>query len=80
MHEKRNRRHLGRRPHIIGHSVIVLLILAAVSLGTMLFGLRFRLYSWSTLVTLLAFGMLTYVAGGTARERPADAMARRRPA
>jgi hypothetical protein len=43
-------------PHIAVTGVIVLFILSAVGLGASLFGRRFRLYSYATLLTLLVFG------------------------
>jgi uncharacterized protein DUF998 len=54
----------GDMPHIIGTSVIVLLILTAVGLGAALFGSLFRAYSLAILVTLLVAGISTYAMAG----------------
>jgi hypothetical protein len=49
----------GDESHIAGTGVIVLLILVALGFGAFAFGLRFRVFSFATLVTTLAFGALT---------------------
>jgi hypothetical protein len=46
-------------PHIAATAVIVLCILLAIGFGASLFGRGFRLYSYATLLTLLAFGTWT---------------------
>jgi len=46
-------------PHIAVTGVIVLFILSAIGVGASLFGRRFRLYSYATLLTLLVFGTWT---------------------
>lgn len=46
-------------PHIAVTGVIVLLILSAIGFGASLFGRRFRLYSYATLLVLLLFGAWT---------------------
>jgi hypothetical protein len=46
-------------PHILATAVIVLAILLAIGVGASLFGRGFRLYSYATLLTLLAFGTWT---------------------
>jgi hypothetical membrane protein len=46
-------------PHIALTAVTVLFILAAIGFGASLFGRRFRLYSFATLLTLLVFGAWT---------------------
>jgi hypothetical protein len=53
----------GDVPHIAFAGLIVLLILSAVGIGVSLFGKRFRLYSFATLLTLLVSGALTGLAG-----------------
>lgn len=50
-------------PHLILTAVIVVCILLAVGLGASLLGRRFRIYSYATLATLLAFGTWTGVEG-----------------
>ncbi|HET6779307.1 MAG TPA: DUF998 domain-containing protein [Gemmatimonadales bacterium] len=54
----------GDLPHIVGTGVIVLFILAAIALGALLYGRRFRFYSWATLVILVLSGALTGIAAG----------------
>jgi hypothetical protein len=50
-------------PHIVVTAAIVLCILLAVGIAASLFGRRFRLYSYATLATLLAFGAWAAVQG-----------------
>jgi hypothetical protein len=50
-------------PHIIWTGVIVLFILAAVGVGAGLYGRRWWLYSWGTILTLLASGAWTGFEG-----------------
>jgi hypothetical protein len=47
--------------HLVLASVTVLLMLLAIGFGTAAFGTRFRRYSIATLLTLLAFGALTFL-------------------
>jgi len=46
--------------HLVLASATVLLMFLAIAIGASAFGTRFRLYSWSTIVALLAFGALTF--------------------
>jgi hypothetical membrane protein len=52
----------GDLPHIVLTGVIVLFILSAIGFGASLYGRRWRLYSFATLVTLLVSGGLTSLA------------------
>jgi hypothetical membrane protein len=59
----------GDLPHIAFTGVIVVFILSAIALGTRLYGRRWRLYSWATLLVLLVSGAWTgvearYLAAG----------------
>jgi hypothetical protein len=47
--------------HIVLGSVTVLLMLLAIGVGAAAFGKRFRLYSFASLVILVAFGALTFL-------------------
>lgn len=58
-------------PHIAVTGVIVLFILSAIGFGASLFGPRFRLYSYATLLTLLVFGAWTgFEAARLAAQQP----------
>ena len=46
-------------PHIILMSVIVVLLLSAMSFGAFALGKRFRVYSFATIASVLVFGALT---------------------
>ena len=50
-------------PHIVLTGVIVLFILSAIGFGASLYGRRWRLYSFATLMTLLATGAWTGFEG-----------------
>jgi NO-binding membrane sensor protein with MHYT domain len=50
-------------PHIVLTGVIVAFILAVVAVGASLYGRRWRLYSYATILTLLVSGALTGIAG-----------------
>jgi len=52
----------GDLPHIIFTGVIVLFIVLAIASGASLYGRRWRIYSWATLVILLISGGLTGLA------------------
>jgi hypothetical protein len=54
----------GDLPHIVLTGVIVLFILSAIAIGASLYGRKWRLYSWATLVVIIASGALTGVAAG----------------
>ncbi len=49
--------------HIPATAVMSLCILSAIVVGARLFGMRFRWYSYATVVTLLLFGFLTSLHG-----------------
>jgi len=49
----------GDLPHIVFTGLIVLFILCAIAFGTSLYGRRWRLYSWATLLVLLVSGAWT---------------------
>jgi hypothetical protein len=51
----------GDLPHIVLTGLIVLFILCAIGFGTSLYGRRWRLYSWATLLVLLVSGAWTGV-------------------
>ena len=51
----------GDLPHIVATGVLVLFIIGAVVSGAFALGYRFRLYSFATVVTTMAFGALTSV-------------------
>jgi len=58
-------------PHIAITGVIVLFIFSAIGLGASLFGRRFRLFSYATLLTLLVFGAWTgFEAARLAAQQP----------
>ena len=58
-------------PHIAVTGVIVLFNLSAIGFGASLFGRRFRLYSYATLLTLLLFGAWTgFEASRLAAQQP----------
>ena len=46
-------------PHIVLTAVLVVLLLTAIGAGAYAMGRRFRIYSYATLVTVIAFGALT---------------------
>jgi CubicO group peptidase (beta-lactamase class C family) len=48
----------GDLPHIILTTALVLLLLAAIAFGAFAFGRRFRIYSFATLIVVMAFGAL----------------------
>lgn len=50
--------------HAVFTAVIVLFILLAVAFGSSVFGRGFRVYSWTTLATLVVFGALAGRQGG----------------
>jgi hypothetical protein len=52
----------GDLPHIVFTGVIVLFIVLAIACGASLYGRRWRIYSFATLVTLLVSGGLTSLA------------------
>ncbi|HKG33080.1 MAG TPA: DUF998 domain-containing protein [Gemmatimonadales bacterium] len=52
----------GDVPHIVLTAVIVLFILSAIAVGASLYGSRWRLYSWATLVIIITSGTLSGVA------------------
>jgi len=52
----------GDVPHIVLTAVIVLFILSAIAVGASLYGSRWRLYSWATLVIIITSGALSGVA------------------
>ena len=54
----------GDAPHIILTGVSVLFILLAIGFGASLYGRRFRLYSFVTLLTVLGFGAWAGFEGG----------------
>jgi hypothetical membrane protein len=61
----------GDVPHIILTGVIVLFILLAIAFGASLYGRRWRLYSFATLVTLLVSGAWTgFEATALAAQQP----------
>ena len=61
----------GDVPHIVATGVIVLFIVTAMAFGAFALGPRFRVYSFATLATTLAFGTLTSVqAAGLATGSP----------
>ena len=62
----------GDLPHIVLTGLIVLFILSAIAVGTSLYGRRWRLYSWATLLVLLISGAWTgFEAGRLAAGQPA---------
>ena len=62
----------GDLPHIVLMSVIVLFILLAVGLGASLYGTRWRLYSFATLLTIIVSGAWTgFEASRLAWQQPA---------
>ncbi|HET6344903.1 MAG TPA: DUF998 domain-containing protein [Myxococcota bacterium] len=61
----------GDLPHIVLTGVIVLFILSAIVCGAALYGRRWRLYSWATVVTLVVSGAGTgFEAGRLAAHQP----------
>ena len=52
----------GDLPHIVLTGIIVLCIMSAITAGASLYGRKWRLYSWATLLVLLVSGTLTGVA------------------
>jgi hypothetical protein len=57
--------------HIVLATVTVSLMLLAMAFGAAAFGSRFRMYSFASLVSLMVFGVLTFLdAPGIAANRP----------
>jgi uncharacterized membrane protein len=57
--------------HLVLGGVTVLLMLLTIGVGAAAFGRRFRIYSIATVVILLVFGVLTFLAApGVAANRP----------